>query len=106
MVWIQRIVLIMGILAILVVTFLLPPKTILGTDGVQVPLIAACGTRPEAPAFAQTAGLSSPDYEDELGRYNRCTEQGSVNTQLLALYVAVIATAAGALAYVTRPKVP
>lgn len=100
----QRIVLIAGVVAALAVTFIWPPKIIIGTNGIRVPLILECGTRPQQLGkFAEAAGLRT-DYEANLERYNRCIQHGSIDTALLAVYLSVILIATGTLAYLARAE--
>ncbi len=91
----QRVILVLGVLAALTVTFVFPPKLLHGIGGARSTVLAECGVRPVD--FAALAGV--PGESSTITTYNQCAAKATVETSTLLVYLAVIVGATAGLSY-------
>ncbi len=88
----------------LMVTFISPPKILIGGNGARISIATYCGVQPQLFGQYSKAAELPGGYEMAMERYANCRQEAVIDTSLLAVYLAVILAAAGTLAYMTRPK--
>ena len=96
----QRVILVLGVLVALTVTFVFPPKLLYGTGGARSTVLAECGVKPTD--FRGKFGLSGESSETQ--SYNRCAARAAVDAPTLLLYLTVIVGSTAGLAYAGRPR--